>query len=49
MLGEPIMYRVLSHYTFNAAKAALVSALIVLPSSMSALGMKRLLAMRGRE
>ena len=49
MLGEPITYRVLSSDVFDAAKTALVSALIVLPSLMSALGMKRLLAMRGRE
>jgi hypothetical protein len=46
MLGEPIAYRVLSPRGFDFPKAALVSALIVLPSSMSALGMKRLLAIR---
>jgi hypothetical protein len=49
MLGEPIVYRVLSPMTFDAPKAALVSALIVLPSVMSILGMKRLRAMsKGR-
>jgi hypothetical protein len=49
ILGESITYRVLSSDAFDVTKAALVSALIVLPSLMSALGMKRLLAMRGRE
>ena len=46
MLGEPIAYRVLSPGEFDIPKAVLVSALIVLPSSMSVLGMKRLLAIR---
>lgn len=49
MLGEPITYRVLSSDVFDVTKAPLVSALIVLPSLMSALGMKQLLAKRSRE
>jgi hypothetical protein len=44
MLGEPIAYRVLSPQGCDPWKAVLVSALLVLPSSMSVLGMKRLLA-----
>src|SRR5215213_6932613 len=43
MVGEPIAYRVLSRKGFDPPKAVLVSALIVLPSSMSLLGIKRLL------
>jgi hypothetical protein len=46
MVGEPIAYRVLSPEGFDPPKTALVSALIVLPLSMSVLGMKRLLANR---
>jgi hypothetical protein len=46
MLGEPIAYRVLSPKGFDPLKAVLVLALLVLPSSMSVLGMKRLLAIR---
>lgn len=44
MLGEPVAYRVLSPKTFDPAKAVLVSALIALPSLMTILGAKRLLA-----
>jgi hypothetical protein len=44
MVGEPIAYRVLSPRGFDPPKAALVSALIVLPLSMGVLGTKRLLA-----
>lgn len=45
MVGEPITYRVLSPKGFDPPKAALVAALTLLPSSMSVLGVKRLLAM----
>jgi len=45
MMGEPIAYRVLSRKGFDPPKAVLVSALILLPSSMSLLGIKRLLTM----
>ena len=48
MLGEPITYRVVSSKAFDPAKATLVSALVVLPSLMSVLGVQRLLAIRSR-
>lgn len=48
MLGEPITYRVLSPNTFDLSKVPLVSAFIVLPSLMTILGVKQLLAMRSR-
>ena len=48
MLGEPIAYRVLSPKRFDPLKAVLVLALLLLPSSISVLGMKRLLAIRNR-
>ena len=46
MLGEPIMYKVLSPDTFDPAKALLVSTLTLLPSLMTVLGARQLLAMR---
>ena len=48
MLGEPMAYRVLSPKHSNPPKAALVSALVVLPSLMCVLGMKQLLATRSQ-
>lgn len=46
MLGEPVTYRVLSPRTFDPAGAALVSALIALPSLTAVLGARRLQSMR---
>lgn len=46
MLGEPITYRVLSPKGFDPPKAAVVSALIVVPSLMTVLGVKRLVSPR---
>jgi hypothetical protein len=46
MLGEPLTYRVLSPKGFDPPKAALVSALIVVPSLMTVLGVKRLISQR---
>jgi hypothetical protein len=43
MLGEPIAYRAFSPRTFDSAKAALVSLLVVLPVLTIALGARRLL------
>jgi hypothetical protein len=47
-LGEKITYRVLSPKTFEPAKAAIVSAGIVLSSLMTVFGARRLLVLRGR-
>ena len=47
-LGEKITYRVLSARTFDPAKAAIVSAGIILSSLMTVLGARRLLVLRGR-
>ncbi len=47
-LGEKITYRVLSPKTFEPAKAAIVSAGIVLSSLMTVFGARRLLILRGR-
>lgn len=44
ILGEPMAYRALSPKKFDPPKAAVVSALVVLPSLMSVLGIKQLLA-----
>jgi hypothetical protein len=46
MLGEPMAYRVLSPKGFDPPKAALVSALIVVPSLMTVLGVRRLVSLR---
>ncbi len=43
MLGEPIAYRAFSPKTFDPAKAALVSLLLVLPVLTAFLGARRLL------
>jgi hypothetical protein len=48
MLGEPMAYRALSPKHLDPPKAALVSALVVLPSLMSVLGTKQLLATRSQ-
>ncbi len=48
MLGEPIAYRALSPKNFDPPKAAIISTLVVLPSLMSVLGMKRLLLGGGK-
>ncbi len=47
-LGEKITYRVLSPRTFDPAKAAIMSAGIVLSVLMTGFGMRRLLVLRGR-
>jgi hypothetical protein len=47
-LGEKITYRVFSPKTFEPAKAAIVSAGIVLSSLMTVFGARRLLVLRGR-
>ena len=47
-LGEKITYRVLSPKTFDPAKAAIVSAGLILSSLMTFLGARRLLVLRGR-
>jgi len=47
-LGEKITYRVLSPKTFDPAKAAIVSASIILSTWMTVLGARRLLVLRGR-
>ena len=43
MLGEPVAYRVFASKTFDPAKAALVSLLVVLPALTAFLGARRLL------
>jgi mannose-6-phosphate isomerase-like protein (cupin superfamily) len=48
MLGEPVAYRCLAPGTFEPRKATLVSALVALPSLMTALGAKRLLDTRSK-
>ena len=47
-LGEKITYRVLSPKTFEPAKAAIVSAGIVLSLLTTVLGARRLLVLRGK-
>ena len=47
-LGEKITYRVLSHKAFDPAKAAILSAGIILSTLMTALGARRLLVLWGR-
>jgi hypothetical protein len=46
MLAETITYRVLSPKTFDPAKAAIVSAAVVLSPLMAILGGRRLRALR---
>jgi hypothetical protein len=48
VLGEPISYQALSPTTFDPVKSGIVSAAIVLSSLMTVLGMRQLLALRGR-
>jgi hypothetical protein len=43
MLGEPVAYRAFSPKTFDPAKAALVSLLVILPALTAFLGARRLL------
>ena len=47
-LGEKITYRVLSPEAFDPAKVLIVSAGIILPTLMTALGARRLVVLRGR-
>lgn len=46
VLGEPIVYRVLSPKTFDPAKAGTLSAAIILSPLMAVLGARRLLTLR---
>ena len=48
VLGEPITYGTLSPWTFDPIKAGIVSAAIILSLSMTVLGARRLLTLKGR-